>query len=66
MATQPPWTSPPEPEQKDGLPKIRIYNSLTRTKTPFYPINGKKVNWYACGPTVYDDSVSFTSLTPSN
>jgi cysteinyl-tRNA synthetase len=21
---------------------------------------GKKIGWYACGPTVYDDAVSYT------
>jgi len=34
-----------------------VYNSLTRTKTPFYPIKDKRISWYACGPTVYDDAV---------
>lgn len=35
-----------------------MWNSLTRSKTPFIPLNpqGKKVKWYACGPTVYDDA----------
>ncbi|KAK3712120.1 cysteinyl-tRNA synthetase [Vermiconidia calcicola] len=60
MASQPPWQSPPEPSEsaKSRLPNLRIYNSLTRTKTPFLPLdkNGRKVGWYACGPTVYDDS----------
>lgn len=33
-----------------------VMNSLTRTKTRFIPIDGKKVNWYQCGPTVYAES----------
>jgi cysteinyl-tRNA synthetase len=39
-------------------PTLRVYNSLTRSKTPFVPIDrdGKRVTWYACGPTVYDDA----------
>ena len=33
---------------------IRVYNTMTRRKEPFIPVNGKKVGIYACGPTVYD------------
>ncbi|NLN07291.1 MAG: cysteine--tRNA ligase [Firmicutes bacterium] len=33
---------------------IRVYNTMTRTKEPFVPVNGNKVGVYACGPTVYD------------
>lgn len=60
MATrqQPPWQAPPEPGPEAQLPALKIYNSLTRSKTPFVPLDwkNKKVNWYACGPTVYDDA----------
>ncbi|MFZ2602638.1 MAG: cysteine--tRNA ligase [Candidatus Omnitrophota bacterium] len=35
---------------------IYIYNSLTRKKEEFIPIEPPKVNIYACGVTVYDDS----------
>ncbi|GFF88930.1 cysteine--tRNA ligase [Aspergillus udagawae] len=62
MATarqQPPWRQPTEyPEAKSRLPPLKIWNSLTRSKNPFIPIDpeGKQVTWYACGPTVYDDS----------
>ncbi|KAK5113452.1 hypothetical protein LTR85_010880 [Meristemomyces frigidus] len=61
MATaQPKWQSPAEPTAQVGqrLPGLSVYNSLTRTKTPFVPIDaeGQKIGWYACGPTVYDDS----------
>ena len=31
---------------------MRIYNTLTRTKEEFEPIDGKKVKMYACGITV--------------
>ncbi|KAJ1448165.1 tRNA synthetases class I (C) catalytic domain-containing protein [Pelagophyceae sp. CCMP2097] len=33
-----------------------IYNSLTRSKVPFVPMDpkGKAINMYICGPTVYD------------
>ncbi|OSD07063.1 hypothetical protein PYCCODRAFT_1359815 [Trametes coccinea BRFM310] len=50
---QPPWTLP---SQKSPEPTLKIYNSLTRTKTEFVPINGRHVKWYNCGPTVYDAS----------
>lgn len=33
---------------------IQIYNSLTRKKEPFVPINPKQIKIYACGMTVYD------------
>ncbi|VAX35284.1 Cysteinyl-tRNA synthetase, partial [hydrothermal vent metagenome] len=33
---------------------IQIYNTLTKQKEAFIPLNGKKVNIYSCGVTVYD------------
>ena len=33
---------------------LKIYNSLTNKLEEFIPINGKKVNMYVCGPTVYN------------
>lgn len=33
---------------------MRIYNTLTRTKEEFKPLNPGKVGIYVCGPTVYD------------
>ena len=35
---------------------MKIYNSLTRRKEEFKPIEEGKVKMYACGITVYDDS----------
>lgn len=35
---------------------IFIYNSLSRKKEEFVPLNHPKVNIYTCGVTVYDDS----------
>jgi cysteinyl-tRNA synthetase len=35
---------------------IHIYNSLTRKKEEFAPLNPPDVNIYTCGVTVYDDS----------
>ncbi|PNS21145.1 cysteine-tRNA ligase [Sphaceloma murrayae] len=59
-AALPAWTPPPEPAPavKGRLPQLSVYNSLTKSKKPFLPIDseGKKVTWYACGPTVYDDA----------
>ncbi|PWW73779.1 cysteinyl-tRNA synthetase [Tuber magnatum] len=51
---QPAWT-PPAPHGAP-LPPLHIYNSLTKEKNPFVPIDpsGRKVTWYCCGPTVYD------------
>jgi len=33
---------------------LRIYNSLTRKKEEFKPLNEGRVHIYVCGPTVYD------------
>jgi len=33
---------------------IRIYNTLTKTKELFIPINENHIKMYVCGPTVYD------------
>jgi cysteinyl-tRNA synthetase len=53
---QPAWAMPQTTHNLH--PNLKIYNSLTRSKTPFVPIDreGKRVTWYACGPTVYDDA----------
>lgn len=34
--------------------RLRLYNTLTRTKEIFVPLNPKNVRMYVCGPTVYD------------
>ena len=33
---------------------LRLYNTLTREKAAFAPIDPTHVRMYACGPTVYD------------
>ena len=33
---------------------IRLYNTLSRAKEDFTPINAERVTLYACGPTVYN------------
>ncbi|MBL0371178.1 cysteine--tRNA ligase [Rhizobium sp. KVB221] len=35
-------------------PQLKLYNTLTREKTPFSPIDPANVRMYVCGPTVYD------------
>lgn len=49
---QPTWHVPTEKPQA----KLKLYNSLTRQKEVFVPLDGKNVKWYSCGPTVYDAS----------
>jgi cysteinyl-tRNA synthetase len=33
---------------------LKLYDTLTRTKRPFMPIDPARVRMYVCGPTVYD------------
>ncbi|KAF2497208.1 cysteinyl-tRNA synthetase [Lophium mytilinum] len=49
---QPPWQAP----QPTSTPKLKVYNSLTRSKNDFVPLKEDGVTWYSCGPTVYDDA----------
>ena len=34
--------------------ELRLYDTLTREKRPFVPLDRKNVRMYVCGPTVYD------------
>lgn len=36
--------------------KIFFYNTLTKTKEEFKPLEGNEVRMYTCGPTVYKDA----------
>jgi cysteinyl-tRNA synthetase len=36
------------------MSRLRLYNTLTRSKEDFVPIDEKNVRMYVCGPTVYD------------
>ncbi|MDD2807112.1 MAG: cysteine--tRNA ligase [Patescibacteria group bacterium] len=36
------------------MAKLTLYNTLTRSKQEFKPLNDKTVGLYTCGPTVYD------------
>lgn len=49
---QPTWAAP---ASNDRI-KLKLYNSLTRQKEEFVPLEGNNVRWYSCGPTVYDAS----------
>ncbi|WVN89023.1 cysteine-tRNA ligase [Cryptococcus depauperatus CBS 7841] len=50
---QPEWFPPTKIIEE---PSLKVYNSLTRNKDVFIPTKGKRVDWYNCGPTVYDSS----------
>ncbi|KAI9863709.1 MAG: hypothetical protein M1813_003732 [Trichoglossum hirsutum] len=51
LRQQPPWHAP-----SGVVSRLTVYNSLTRIKNHFVPLDsrGKEVTWYCCGPTVYD------------
>src|SRR5688572_13374755 len=34
--------------------ELRLYDTLTRAKRPFAPLDPGRVRMYVCGPTVYD------------
>src|SRR3954454_12651637 len=34
--------------------ELKLYDTLTRTKRPFVPLDAARVRMYVCGPTVYD------------
>ena len=36
------------------MPKLKLYNTLTRMKEDFVPLDPANVRMYVCGPTVYD------------
>lgn len=38
----------------DASKGLRLYNTLTRSKEDFIPIDARNVRMYVCGPTVYD------------
>ena len=50
------WT-PPQAKPDSYRTGLRVTNSLWKGDTvEFIPIEGRKINWYICGPTVYSDS----------
>ncbi|KAI9315543.1 tRNA synthetases class I (C) catalytic domain-containing protein [Dichotomocladium elegans] len=55
---QPKWIEPSaiatRPTGSAAPPVLKLYNSLTKSKTEFIPIRPGHISWYNCGPTVYD------------
>ncbi len=47
-------TETTESTETTMLPPIEVYNTLTRRKEPFIPVDDRRVGIYLCGPTVYD------------
>src|SRR5580658_4329192 len=38
----------------NGIMALRLYDTLTRAKRDFVPVNPERVTMYVCGPTVYN------------
>ena len=47
--------TPPEPVD-DRKKQLRFFNTLTRKKEIFKPLDDKRVTFYSCGPTAYEPS----------
>ena len=43
---------------------MKIFNTLSRRKEEFVPIEPGKVKMYVCGPTVYNFCLLYTSPSP--
>eukprot|EP00866_Antonospora_locustae_P002085 jgi/Antlo1/2085/223 len=43
-------------KQTEAVPKLRFYNSITKTCEEFDTRLENVVKWYVCGPTVYDSA----------
>ena len=52
------WEAPPPAALGSGLPDLKIWNSLTKEKDAFIPLDwkNKKVSLYACGITPYSNT----------
>ena len=56
-------------KELEEVRKMKLYNTLTRKKEKFVPIDENHVKMYCCGPTVYDyfhigNAGPLSSLTP--
>ena len=45
-----------EQYSKDKMTTLKLYNTISRSKEEFKPIDPNNVRMYVCGPTVYDRS----------
>jgi hypothetical protein len=52
LTSRPIFAPQQHPQQRIAM--LQIYNSLTRRKAPFTPLEPGKVRMYVCGMTVYD------------
>ena len=52
------WRAPGEGRPKGRAQELTLYNTLTKQKDVFVPLDehGRNVTWYTCGPTVYDSA----------
>jgi cysteinyl-tRNA synthetase len=54
LPTERAWTEKPQSATPRPIMALALYNSLTRRKEAFQPIDPRDVRMYVCGPTVYD------------
>lgn len=56
MSTSSQFWKAPAKTSSSFITGLRVNNSMTQSVQEFIPLKGRKVNWYMCGPTVYDAS----------
>ncbi len=49
-----PLFTPTESTAGSKKPRLRFFNTISKKKEPFLPVNEDRVTFYSCGPTAYE------------